>query len=37
MYKITDYTKKKAAKLGVFVKHSTNKTKKNRCIQYKNR
>ncbi len=28
MYKITNYTKKKAAKLGVFVKHSTKKTKK---------
>ena len=28
MYKITNYTRKKASKLGVFVKHSTNKTKK---------
>jgi hypothetical protein len=28
MYKITNYTYKKAKKLGVTVKHSTNKTKK---------
>ena len=32
MYKITDYTMKKADKLGLMVKPSTKKNKKNRCI-----